>query len=119
MPEYLYRFEREARTPHSESYAIENEEHSLGRVDLHFTNSVTFATLAVHESLDDEAVQRLIAEVDERLVTSADPYREDFIVTVWRGREAGTFADEPDFDDGETAEDDAARPGPAPASPSP
>ena len=55
-------------------------------------------------------MQRLIAEIDERLVTSADPYREDFIVTVWRGREVGTFADEPDFDD-----DDAS--GDAPASP--
>ncbi len=112
MAEYLYRFEREARTPHSESYAIEDEQHSLGRVDLHFTSSVAYATLAVHESLDDEAVQRLIAEIDERLVTSADPYREDFIVTVWRGREAGTFADEADFEEG-----DPDWPGPAPTSP--
>ncbi len=101
MADYLYRFEREARTPHSESYAIEDDQHSLGRVDLHFTSSVAYATLAVHESLDDEAVQRLIAEIDERLVTSADPYREDFIVTVWRGQEIGTFADEPEFGEGE------------------
>ncbi len=115
MAEYLYRFEREARTPYSESYAIEDEQHSLGRVDLHFTNSVTYATLNVHDSLDEEAVQRLIAEVDERLVSSADPYREDLIVTVWRGREVGTFADEPDFDDRD--EPDAGRPGAEPASP--
>ncbi|HJM74365.1 MAG TPA: hypothetical protein QGI71_00660 [Dehalococcoidia bacterium] len=107
MADYLYRFEREARTPHSESYAIEDDQHSLGRVDLHFTSSVAYATLAVHESLDDEAVQRLIAEIDERLVTSADPYREDFIVTVWRGREIGTFADEPDFEDGDEPSDAA------------
>lgn len=114
MADYLYRFEREARTPHSESYAIEDDQHSLGRVDLHFTSSVAYATLAVHESLDDEAVQRLIAEIDERLVTSADPYREDFIVTVWRGQEVGTFADEPDFEDGE--DDDSPASGDAPAS---
>ncbi|MDP6606244.1 MAG: hypothetical protein QF664_08325 [Dehalococcoidia bacterium] len=105
MPEPEYRFEREARTPHSEAYAIENSEHSLGRIDLHFTNSVTYATLAVHESLDEEAVQRLIAEIDDRLVSSADPYREDFIVTVWRGQEAGTYADEPDFDDDDDDDD--------------
>jgi hypothetical protein len=103
MAEPEYRFEREARTPHSEAYAIENAEHSLGRVDLHFTNSVTYATLAVHESLDEEAVQRLIAEIDDRLVSSADPYREDFIVTVWRGQEVGTYADEPDFDEDDGA----------------
>ncbi len=103
MPEY--RFEREARTPHSECYAIEDAEHSLGRVDLHYTASVAYATLAVHHSLDDEAVQDLIAAIDERLVSTADPYREDFIVTVWRGEESGVYADEPDFpEDDEEAE---------------
>ncbi len=89
-----YRFEREARTPHSETYTIEDDDHSLGRVDLHYTTSITYATLAVHQSLDDEAVQNLIAAIDERIVTSADPYREDFIVTVWRGEEVGVYADE-------------------------
>jgi hypothetical protein len=68
---------------------------------VHYTNSVAYATLAVHESLSDDAIQELIAEIDEQLVTSADPYREDFIVTVWRGQEIGTFADEPEFGEGE------------------
>jgi hypothetical protein len=94
-----YRFEREARTPHSEAYSIDDGEHSLGRVDLHFTASATYATLAVHQSLGDEVVQELLAEIDERLVMSADPYREDLIVTVWRGEEVGTFADEDDEDE--------------------
>ena len=103
MPEY--RFEREARTPHSECYAIEDGEHSLGRVDVHYTSSVAYATLAVHHSLDDQAVQDLIAAIDERIVSTADPYREDFIVTVWRGKESGVYADEPDFpEDDEQAE---------------
>ncbi len=87
-----YRFEREARTERSEQWEIETTEHSIGRVDLHFTSSTTYATLAVHSSVDDDEVQELIAEIDERLVLSADPYREDLIVTVWRGEEAGTFA---------------------------
>jgi hypothetical protein len=34
---------------------------------------------------------------------TADPYREDFIVTVWRGSPAGIYSDsdddEDDFDD--------------------
>jgi len=94
-----YRFEREARTAHSEAYSIDDGEHSLGRVDLHFTSSATYATLAVHQSLGDDAVQELVAEIDERLVMSADPYREDLIVTVWRGEEVGTFADDDDDDD--------------------
>jgi hypothetical protein len=105
-----YRFVREARTPQSESYAIEDAEHALGRVDLHFTSSTTYATLAVHESVDDPAVEDLIAQIDDRLVMTADPYREDLIVTVWRGEEVGVFADdsgsEDDAEDGDDDEDD-------------
>jgi len=100
-----YRFEREGRTPHSESYSIEDDEHSLGRVDLHFTSSVTYGTLSVHTSLDDEAMQELIAVIDDRLVSSADPYRENFIVTVWRGEEVGVYADDPEFDDEDIADE--------------
>ncbi len=104
MPDY--RFEREARTPYSESYTIEDDEHSLGRVDLHYTSSATYATVAVHQSLDDEAIQELIATIDDRLVSSADPYREDFIVTVWKGEETGVYADDPDMDDLEDEDGD-------------
>jgi hypothetical protein len=96
-----YRFEREARTPYSEVFIIENEEgEDLGRVDLHFTPSVTYATLCVGETLDEEGIQDLIAQIDERLVMTTDPYREDFVVTVWRGSPAGVYSDS-DADDDE------------------
>lgn len=101
-----YRFVREARTPQSESYAIEDSEHALGRVDLHFTSSATYATLAVHEAIGDEAVQELIAQVDDRLVMTADPYREDLIVTVWRGVEVGVFADDASDDEDDADDED-------------
>jgi hypothetical protein len=94
-----YNFEREARTPHSEVYTIDDGEHSLGRVDVHYTASATFATLAIHHSLGDDQIQELLATLDERIVSTADPYREDLIVTVWRGEEVGVFADDSDFDD--------------------
>ena len=101
-----YRFIREARTAYSEAYAIEDGEHSLGRVDVHYTTSVAYATLAVHHSLDDEAVQALIAAIDARIVSSADPHREDFIVTVWKGEEAGTYADDSDFAESDYEDED-------------
>ena len=94
-----YRFEREARTPYSEVFVIETDEgDEIGRVDLHFTPSVAYATLCVSESRDEDAIQELIAEIDERLVMTTDPYREDFVVTVWTGRESGVYSDE-DADD--------------------
>lgn len=104
MPRFS--FEREARTPQSESYRVEVDGGAVGRLDLHFTSSVTHATLTVSPSVDDEAMQELIAEIDERLVLSADPYREDFLVTVWRGEEVGIFADEPLSDDDDDDDDD-------------
>jgi len=101
-----FRFEREARTPHSESWVIEDPEHSLGRVDVHFTSSATYATLTIHSSVDDEAVQTLIGAIDERIVSTADPYREDLVVTVWRGEQVGVFSDEGDAEDDDDAGDD-------------
>lgn len=90
-----YRFEREARTPYSEVFIIEDEEgEDIGRVDLHFTPSVTYATLCVNEGMDEEGIHDLIAQIDERLVMTTDPYREDFVVTVWTGRESGVYSDE-------------------------
>jgi len=101
-----YRFEREARTPYSEAYTIDDGEHSLGRVDIHYTASATYATLAVHQTPDEDGVQALIAAIDERIVSTADPYREDFIVTVWRGEEFGVFADDSELEDEDDLEDD-------------
>lgn len=105
-----YRFEREARTPYSEQWSIEEGDAVVGRVDVHFTSSVTFATLSVATSIGDEAVQDLIGEIDDRIVTTADPYREDFVVTVWRGEQVGVFAEDEiddDFDgDGDGDDED-------------
>lgn len=103
-----YRFEREARTPYSEVYVIESDEGTeIGRVDVHFTPSVTYATLCVGEQLSEDDVQDLIAQIDERVVMTADPYREDFVVTVWMGRESGVYSDEDAADDDEDEEDEA------------
>ncbi len=76
----------------------------LGRLDIDFTSSVAYATLCVAESLTEEDVRELISEIDERLVLTTDPFREDLIVTVWAGRESGVYSDE-DFE-GEEDEDE-------------
>lgn len=107
MPDY--RFEREARTPYSEVYTIDDGEHSLGRIDVHYTSAVTYATLAVHHSLGDAEIQELLSAIDERIVSSADPYREDLIVTVWRGEEVGVYADDSDYDEDDEDEDEDGR----------
>ena len=55
---------------------------------------------------DDDAIEELIGEIDERLVMSWDPLRDDFIVTVWAGREIGVFSESGDDDEDDDDDDD-------------
>ncbi len=96
-----YVFERETRTTQSETFVIESDGEEIGRVDLHYSGSTAFATLCVPESFDDAAIEELIGEIDERLVMSWDPLRDDFIVTVWAGHEVGVFSESGDDEDDE------------------
>ncbi len=102
MPDY--NFERECRTEHSESFLIEADGAEFGRVDLHYAPSITYATLCVPTGTSEDDVQELISEVDERLVMSNDPYREDFVVTVWAGQETGVYSEE-EFEEEEEEEE--------------
>jgi hypothetical protein len=88
-----FSFEREVRTPYSEAYTILEDDRPVGRVDLHFTDDVVHATLAVVESLTQEGIQELIDIIDEELVDAVGINREGFIVHVFQGRETGVFSD--------------------------
>jgi hypothetical protein len=89
-----YRFERECRTAHSEAYLIVASDEQVGKVDIHFTPSIVYATLCIGEKMTQDDIQDLIDTIDEDLVMSADVARDDFIVTVYQGREVGVFSDE-------------------------
>ena len=91
----------------SESYIIEQNDEEVGRVELHYTPAVAYGTICVLESLTEEEIRSLISEIDERFVLTNDPFREDFVVTVWNGREHGSYSDE-DFEDedGDDLEDE-------------
>lgn len=104
-----YQFERESRTPHSEAYAVDDGGDVIGRVDIHYSSSgAVHATLCVPQDFDEDDIEDLIGEIDERLVLTSDPHREDFVVTVWRGVQAGVFSEE--SDDEEQAESNGAAP---------
>jgi hypothetical protein len=89
-----FRFERESRTAHSEGYTIVDGDRIVGRVDLHFTGTIVQGSLSVDESLTEHQVEDLIELIDEHLVMTADTPREDFVVSVFIGRNLGTFSDE-------------------------
>ena len=98
-----YQFQRECRTAYSEAYLISVNDEQMGRVDLHFTPSIVYATLCVGENTANEEVQELIDVIDEELVLSSDVARDDFLVTVYQGREAGVFSDEEFGEGGENS----------------
>ena len=89
-----FQFERESRTAESESFSILSDDNEIGRVDIHYGQDVVSATLCVPDDYSEDNIQELIAEVDERLVMTAHPFREDFIVNVWLGRQAGVYSEE-------------------------
>ena len=98
-------FERECRTPHSESFTILEEGSIIGRIDLHYQGENVYATICTTADATDERIQELIDAADERLVMTAVPYREDFIATVWKGWSGGVYSDD-EADDDEEAEED-------------
>jgi hypothetical protein len=89
-----YDFDRETRTAHSESYIVRADDAEFGRVDIHYGPDLATATLCVPDTISEDDMQELIGEIDDRLVMSAHPFRDDFIVTVWLGRQAGVYSEE-------------------------
>jgi hypothetical protein len=92
-------FEREYRTPYSEAYTIMEEGGIIGRIDIHYQGENVYATLCTTADATDERIQELIDAADERLVMTAAPYRDDFIVSVWKGWSGGVYSDDEDEDE--------------------
>ncbi|MEE9276902.1 MAG: hypothetical protein V3V06_00650 [Dehalococcoidia bacterium] len=90
----MFHYERESRTPHSECYLIENESGAIARADLHYTPALVYGTLCVPVGWTEDDVQDVIADLDDRIVRTVDPFREDFVITVWTGNEIGVYSDE-------------------------
>ena len=87
------RFDRQFRTPYSEGYHMMLGTTRVGTVDLHFTSTTVHCTLVVEQELEAADLAKLIEQIDEDLVLSADTPRDDFLVTVYLGRDLGFFTD--------------------------
>jgi hypothetical protein len=93
------RFERHFRTPYSESYYIMQgntlqSNSRLGTVDIHFTTTTVHGTLILERELEESDLSKLIEQIDEDLVLSADMPRDDFLVSVYIGKDVGFYSDE-------------------------
>jgi len=66
----------------------------LGTVDIHFTSTAVHGTLILERELEEIELTKLIEQIDEDLVLSADMPRDDFLVSVYVGRDVGFYSDE-------------------------
>ena len=103
------RFERTVRTDSSEIFNVYGGARRIGRVDLHYARFEVHATLILDVDLTDDELQQLIDQVDEELVQTHDPEREDFLVTVFKGEELGFYSDEFESEDEEDEEEEEDR----------
>src|SRR5437660_2440160 len=99
------RFERTVRTEASVGFAIYGGPRRVGRVDLHYGRFEVHGTLLLEVDLTDDELQQIIDQIDEELVQTHDPEREDFLVTVFKAEELGFYSDEYEGDD-EAGEDE-------------
>ena len=95
------RYDRHFRTASSEGYYVMRGKERLGAVDLHFTATTVHATLILEREMEREELARLVEQIDEDLVLSADTPRDDFLVSVYHGHEVGFFNDTFHADDDE------------------
>ena len=107
------RFDRQFRTPNSEGYHLMTGTTRVGTVDLHFTSTTVHCTLVLEQELARDDLAKLIEQIDEDLVLSSDTPRDDFLVSVYQGKEVGFFndsfradQDELTLDDGDEEEDE-------------
>ena len=66
-----------------------------------------YGTLCVPNDWSDIDIQDVIADIDDKIVRTADPFRDDFVVTAWRGSEVGVYSDEEGMsEDGDLLDDE-------------
>ena len=100
------RFERQFRTPYSEGYLILEDDERLGRIDLHYTPTVVYATMVVEKELGEDDILDLIERADDDIVLTADVPRDDFLVAVYHGKDLGIYSDEYFEEEEEEEEED-------------
>jgi hypothetical protein len=87
-------YHRQVRTPYSEVYEIRKADARVGRVDLHYAWQEVYGTLILEHEIDENALLGLIEEIDEDLVLSSEMPRQDFLVSVYHGRDVGLYNDD-------------------------
>jgi hypothetical protein len=84
-----FRLVRVLRTLSSEIYLVWRDEQRIGQIDIHYTASSVQADVCLESPLDEDVVSSHLPSFD----------REQFIITIFVGREIDSFNYPPDSDE--------------------
>ena len=87
-----YDFQRETRTPFSECYIVTRDETTVGRLDVHFADTVVHATLNVEENITSDGIQDIIDDIEAQLLDAVGIVRQEIIIHVHQGRDLGVYS---------------------------
>lgn len=95
-----YKLVRLIRTPSSEVYLLWDDGARVGQVDVHYAEGLVHCTIILEQELSTEAIESLVAQLDDDVVSSYLPdfEREDFLVNVFSGEEILSYSDTEDDD---------------------
>ena len=103
-----FRLTRLIRTLTSEILLIWDNERTIGQADIHYAGDRIYATVVLEDDYDesDEAVLR--SQLDRDVVSAylQDYERDDFVVTIFHGRETASYSDSMSDEDGGDGEQD-------------
>lgn len=89
---------RLVRTATSEAFVIFKQDNAkerpirVGFLDLHINGKVYYGTLVLEIKLKTKELEHLLTQLDDQLIESSE-MREDFILTVFQGKEIGYYSD--------------------------
>lgn len=92
MAEYTYN--RHVRTPYSEGYEVRESDRKVAHLDLHYASQEVYGTLILENDMDEDSLLQLIGQLDDDLVLSSEMPRQDFLVSVFQGRDVGLYNDD-------------------------
>lgn len=90
-----FRLTRLIRTLSSEILLIWGDERTVGQADIHYAGDRIYATVILEDAFDEADEAALRSQLDRDMVAAylQDYERDDFVVTIFRGRETASYSD--------------------------
>ena len=87
-----YAFQREVRTPHSESFfVVDGEDQEVGRLDVHYPLGMVHATLVVREAVSEADLKDIVNRFFNDMNQLVGVDGVEVAVHTYQGEDRGVF----------------------------